>query len=146
MDKVLKLKKCVKSIALEAEKFFIKHNNSAGTRLRKRLQACKKISQDLRIMVQKAKFKYIQKKALIKARAAAFGGEKILNSRNLRLKCLRENKFINSKIQNTEYFFGIKEAVSLEYVKDDAINSGLESFLDPNIPPPITSYSIFKFN
>merc|ERR1719183_378349 len=47
-------------------------------------------------MVQKAKFKYIQKKALIKARAAAFGGEKILNSQNLRLKCLRE-KILNSQ-------------------------------------------------
>ena len=63
MDKVVELKRCIKSMTIKAEKFFVKNNNSAGVRMRKKLQECKRISQDIRMLVQNIKFKYIQKKS-----------------------------------------------------------------------------------
>lgn len=80
MDKVINLRRCVRSITIDAEKFFLKNNNTAGVRIRKKLQDCKKISQEIRNLVQFVKFKFIQKKAKIKAAQAAYFGGNILAS------------------------------------------------------------------
>ena len=77
MDKILELKKHLKSMTLDAEKFFLKKNNSAGIRARKKLQKIKKISQDIRNFIQNVKFKFVQKKAKIKAAQAVYFGKNI---------------------------------------------------------------------
>ena len=42
MDKIIELKRHIKSMTLDAEKFFIRKNNSAGIRARKNFKQLKK--------------------------------------------------------------------------------------------------------
>ena len=113
MDKVINLRRCVRSITIDAEKFFLKNNNTAGVRIRKKLQDCKKISQEIRNLVQFVKFKFIQKKAKIKAAQAAYFGGNILASQKFRLIQFKENNLKNLNIQNTDSFYIEKKILLL---------------------------------
>jgi hypothetical protein len=115
MDKIHKLKKCVKSITVDAEKFFLRNNTSAGVRVRKKLQDCKKIAQDIRKLVQNVKFNFTQKKAKIKAARAAYLGEHILDSQNFRLKCLKETHNTVIKIKDLDNFYSRGKTESPEF-------------------------------
>ena len=144
MDKVVELKRCIKSMTIEAEKFFVKNNNSAGVRMRKKLQECKRISQDIRILVQNIKFKYIQKKAKIKARRAAYLGETVLVSQEFRLKCLKENKSKNLKIKNNDNFYEEKKNNPNVFKSELTNTYEFENLLGLKTPTPIPTYSIFN--
>ena len=52
MDQFAKLRDYVLGLEKEFEKFFVKENNAAGTRLRKAMQEVKKICQEIRDDVQ----------------------------------------------------------------------------------------------
>lgn len=69
MDKIFKLARCVKFLRSDANKFFTKNNHTAGVRLRKELQKCKRISNTIRKLVQFVKSKYRQKKLKLKQHA-----------------------------------------------------------------------------
>ena len=64
MDKILELKKHLKSMTLDAEKFFLKKNNSAGIRARKKLQKGI-LSRMLNLNLSKKKRKLKQPKQFI---------------------------------------------------------------------------------
>lgn len=55
MDKYNELIKLLEGANDDAEKFFIKGNNTAGTRLRKTMQEVKRLAQEIRISVSEAK-------------------------------------------------------------------------------------------
>ena len=55
MDTYNKIMELVESMRPEADKFFGKGNNAAGTRLRAQCQTLKELAQTLRIEVQEAK-------------------------------------------------------------------------------------------
>lgn len=48
MEQITKLKELIVSAEVDADKFFSKVNNAAGTRLRKTMQQLKVIAQDVR--------------------------------------------------------------------------------------------------
>jgi hypothetical protein len=146
MDKILELKKHLKSMTLDAEKFFLKKNNSAGIRARKKLQKIKKISQDIRNFIQNVKFKFVQKKAKIKAAQAVYFGKNILSSEKFRLRCLRENKLKTSKVFNLTGHYIDEKKNNREILQKIPINSCLETLLDSKNPAPIPVYSIFNYN
>jgi len=79
MDKINELKDCVEKISKEAYKFFQKNNKTSGVRARKRLQKCKKLAQEIRLMIQKSKQDQVQKKSAVAAASAAVSGADILN-------------------------------------------------------------------
>ncbi len=54
-DKFKELKALVDSLEVDADKFFVKGNSAAGTRVRKGLQDIKNLSQDLRLGIQELK-------------------------------------------------------------------------------------------
>lgn len=54
-DKFKELKALVDGLEVDADKFFIKGNSAAGTRVRKGLQDIKNLSQDLRLGIQELK-------------------------------------------------------------------------------------------
>lgn len=56
-DKFKELKTLVDGLEADADKFFVKGNSAAGTRLRKGLQDIKNLSQDLRLGIQELKNK-----------------------------------------------------------------------------------------
>ena len=146
MDKIVKLKKHLKSMTLDAEKFFLKKNNSAGIRARKKLQKIKKISQDIRNFIQNIKFKFIQKKAKIKAAQAAYFGKDILLSEEYRLRCLKENKLKGSKALDLTRFYMNEKRNSNETSQMMTSNNSLETLFDPKNPTPIPAYSIFNYS
>lgn len=145
MDKVVNLRKCVKSMIIDAEKFFLKNNNSAGVRIRKKLQNCKKISQEIRNLVQFIKFKFIQKKAKIKAAQAAYFGGNILTSQKFRLFHLRENNFKNANNQNTDGFFVEKKNNPQDFSMRINKHYDLENLLKLKSSTPLPTYSIFNY-
>jgi len=55
MEKFNKLKELVMEIEGDADKFYNKGNNAAGTRVRKGLQDLKNLAQDLRLEIQDKK-------------------------------------------------------------------------------------------
>lgn len=55
MEKFEELKAKVAEIEAEAEKFYVKGNKAAGTRLRKGLQDIKNLSQEIRVDVSEKK-------------------------------------------------------------------------------------------
>jgi|TARA_B110000211_G_C14083845_1_gene555781 hypothetical protein len=55
MEKFEELKAKVAEIEAEAEKFYVKGNKAAGTRLRKGLQEIKNLSQEIRVDVSEKK-------------------------------------------------------------------------------------------
>ena len=55
MAKFNELKSLIDGLEGDADKFFNKGNNAAGTRVRKGLQELKNLSQDLRLKIQEAK-------------------------------------------------------------------------------------------
>jgi hypothetical protein len=55
MEKFNKLKELVIEIEGDADKFYNKGNNAAGTRVRKGLQDLKNLSQELRLEIQNKK-------------------------------------------------------------------------------------------
>jgi len=57
MSQLDNLKALIAELEIEAEKFFVKGNKSAGTRTRKKLQAIKKECQVLRTLVTETKAK-----------------------------------------------------------------------------------------
>ena len=76
MEKVSELKLCVDTVVLDTTRFFKKNNRAAGVRARKNLQKCKKLSQEIRLMIQKTKQEEFQKKAEVaSARAAETGSD-----------------------------------------------------------------------
>ena len=76
MEKVSELKLCVDTVVLDTTRFFKKNNRAAGVRARKNLQKCKKLSQEIRLMIQKTKQEEFQKKAEgASARAAETGSD-----------------------------------------------------------------------
>ena len=146
MDKVLELKKCVKSVKIEAEKFFLRNNTSAGVRVRKKLQDCKKISQNIRKLVQNVKFKFIQKKAKIKAARAAYLGENILSSQKFRLKCLKDNNSANIKFKNPENSYIEDKTISNRYISRITDIYNLENLIQQKTQNQIPKYSIFDYD
>lgn len=145
MDKLVNLRKCVKSMTMDAEKFFLKNNNSAGVRIRKKLQNCKKISQEIRNLVQFIKFKFIQKKAKIKAAQAAYFGGNILISQKFRLLHLRENNLKNANNQNTDSFYVEKKNNSPDFSMGINKHYDLENILKLKSSTPLPRYSIFNY-
>ncbi|GHE23505.1 histone H1 [Sphingobacterium griseoflavum] len=57
IDKFNELKALVDGLEADADKFFVKGNSAAGTRVRKGLQDIKNLSQDLRLGIQELKNK-----------------------------------------------------------------------------------------
>ena len=55
MSKFSQLKHFVDSLESDFEKFYVKDNKAAGTRVRKAMQDLKKIAQDIRVDVQDRK-------------------------------------------------------------------------------------------
>ncbi len=55
MEKYEQLKELVASLAPDFEKFFVRGNNAAGTRVRKGMQDVKALAQDIRAAVQDRK-------------------------------------------------------------------------------------------
>lgn len=55
IEKFNELKNLLNGLEGDADKFFNKGNNAAGTRVRKGLQELKNLSQDLRLKIQEAK-------------------------------------------------------------------------------------------
>ncbi len=55
MEKFNELKQLVASIEADAQKFYEKGNNAAGTRLRKGLQDIKNLAQEIRVNVSETK-------------------------------------------------------------------------------------------
>lgn len=55
IDKFQELKSIVKDLEVDAEKFFVKGNSAAGTRVRKTLQDIKNLSQEIRVEIQDSK-------------------------------------------------------------------------------------------
>jgi vacuolar-type H+-ATPase catalytic subunit A/Vma1 len=74
MDKIAELKFCVDTIAQDTSRFFKKNNRTAGVRARKKLQTCKKLAQEIRLLIQKAKQEEVQKKAEVASKYAAEAG------------------------------------------------------------------------
>lgn len=146
MDKIIELKKYIKSMTLDAERFFIGKNISAGIRARKKLQKIKKISQDIRNSIQNIKFKFVQKKARIKAAQAAYFGKDVLLSEEYRLKYLKENKLKSSKGLDLARFYIDEKRSGTETSQALTSNSSLETLFDPKNPAPIPAYSIFNYN
>ena len=146
MDKILELKKHLISMTLDAEKFFLKKNNSAGIRARKKLQKIKKISQDIRNFIQNLKFKFVQKKAKIKAAQAAYFGKNILSSEKFRLRCLRENKPKTYKVLNLTGICIDEKKNIREISQKIHINSCLDTLFDSKNAATIPVYSIFNYN
>ncbi len=56
-DKFKELKSLIDGLEADAEKFFVKANGAAGTRVRKGLQDIKVLSQELRLGIQELKNK-----------------------------------------------------------------------------------------
>ena len=57
MEKFEKLKKAIQDATADAEKFYVKGNRAAGTRLRQQLLTIKDMAQDVRIEVSAIKAK-----------------------------------------------------------------------------------------
>ena len=57
MENFEKLKELLGNLTEDAEKFYDKKNNAAGTRLRQGMQQLKKIAQDVRVEVSELKKK-----------------------------------------------------------------------------------------
>ncbi|MFM2377010.1 MAG: hypothetical protein RLZZ165_2107 [Bacteroidota bacterium] len=55
MDNFNELKSLIENLEADFEKFYNKNNQAAGTRIRKGMQDLKKMAQDIRMEVQKAK-------------------------------------------------------------------------------------------
>jgi hypothetical protein len=55
MEEYEKIKKIVQEMEADLQKFVEKHNNLAGTRVRKGLQDLKKAAQDMRVKIQDLK-------------------------------------------------------------------------------------------
>jgi len=55
IEKFNELKSLLEGLESDADKFFNKGNNAAGTRVRKGLQELKNLSQELRLKIQEAK-------------------------------------------------------------------------------------------
>ena len=55
MDKFNELKELIASIEDDVEKFYVKGNKAAGTRVRKVLQDVKKMAQEVRVHIQGTK-------------------------------------------------------------------------------------------
>jgi len=55
MTKFNELKELLETLTADADKFFTKGNKSAGTRLRKGMQAVKKLAQEVRVSVSDVK-------------------------------------------------------------------------------------------
>ena len=55
MSKFSQLKNFVEGLEADFEKFYVKDNKAAGTRVRKAMQDLKKIAQDIRVDVQDRK-------------------------------------------------------------------------------------------
>jgi len=146
MDKIRELKKCVKYMVPDAEKFFTKNNQTAGVRLRKQLQVCKRISQNIRNLVQFFKFKVIQKKAKIKAARAAYFGQNILGSQKFQLECLRGTDLKDLKGQTFDNFIFEKKNNDLEFERKIAQNYDFDNLFNLKTHTPIPSYSIFNYN
>mmetsp|Transcript_17915 Transcript_17915/g.35011 ORF Transcript_17915/g.35011 Transcript_17915/m.35011 type:complete len:160 (+) Transcript_17915:148-627(+) len=86
MEKINELKECVEKISKQAHKFFEKNNKASGVRARKELQKCKRLSQEIRMGIQKSKQEQVQKKAAVAAASAAISGAGILTEGNLNLQ------------------------------------------------------------
>jgi hypothetical protein len=52
MDKYQKLKQFVEALEDDFQKFFVKSNKAAGTRLRKSMQDLKALAQEIRVEIQ----------------------------------------------------------------------------------------------
>jgi len=74
MEKIAELKFCVDTVAQDTSRFFKKNNRAAGVRARKKLQKCKKLAQEIRLLIQKAKQEEVQKKAEAASKYAAEAG------------------------------------------------------------------------
>jgi len=74
MDKIAELKFCVDTIEQDTSRFFKKKNRAAGVRARKKLQMCKKLAQEIRLLIQKAKQEEVQKRAEAASEYAAATG------------------------------------------------------------------------
>lgn len=81
MDKIDFLKVYFDKIAEDAYKFFKKKNKAAGIRVRKKLQKCKKIAQEIRILIQQLKQHEIQKKSANRAKEITEIGKSLLISK-----------------------------------------------------------------
>lgn len=55
MNRFSEIKTLVDDLEVDMEKFYSKGNKTAGTRARKTLQELKKLSQDIRVEIQKKK-------------------------------------------------------------------------------------------
>jgi hypothetical protein len=82
MEKIYELKDCVEKITKDAYKFFEKNNKTSGVRARKKLQRCKKLAQEIRMLIQKSKQDHFQKKNALAASTAAFSGAGLINEKN----------------------------------------------------------------
>ena len=144
MDKVLSLRRCIDSMAIDAEKFFLKKNKSAVIRTRKKLQKCKKLSQDIRKKIQFIKLNINQKKAKIKAYRAALFGQSILMTQNFKSKCLNENQSKATNLKINEYNGVPKEEKSPEFTTSISKSYDFNDFSIFKEVPPIPFYSIFN--
>ena len=145
MDKVLSLRRCVDSMAVDAEKFFLKKNKSAGIRTRKKLQKCKKLSQDIRKKIQFIKLNINQKKAKIKAYRAALFGQSVLTTQSFKFKCLKENQTKAPNLKINEYTGVQKEEKSPELTTSISKSYDFNDFSIFKEVPPIPFYSIFNY-
>ncbi|MBP3943248.1 histone H1 [Sphingobacteriaceae bacterium WQ 2009] len=55
LDKFQELKNIVHELAADVDKFYVKGNAAAGTRVRKSLQDIKNLSQEIRVEIQNSK-------------------------------------------------------------------------------------------
>lgn len=110
MDKISELKHCVDTVALDACRFFKKNNRRAGVRARKKLQKCKKLAQEIRLMIQRAKQEEVQKKAEVASAHAAETGSGHL-SKEVLTKNIDFTPFShleNHSMSNNEYVYHSK--------------------------------------
>jgi len=84
MDKIAELKFCVDTIVQDTSRFFKKKNRAAGVRARKKLQTCKKLAQEIRLLIQKAKQEEVQKRAEAASKDAAVAGSDHLSKQTFR--------------------------------------------------------------
>lgn len=86
MEKMDELRACVEAVGRDAGKFFEKGNKAAGVRARKHLQECKRLSGELRVVIQESKNKAVEQEQAARqankqqqgAAAAGGGGGNVL--------------------------------------------------------------------
>jgi len=82
MDKIISLQVYFSKIIEDANKFFKKKNKAAGIRVRKKLQRCKKLAQEIRILIQKMKQDEIQKKSANHNKEMSIVGKMLLDNKS----------------------------------------------------------------